>query len=156
MHKNQRVLFMAALGWMYSYCTVRVSLWAAASSVLIEFKRHSPDLFQGGASEPKGHLDWTGLNSCSSHPLRGHWLWAWLGSDWCVHLKSAPRKPIKNEMPRNCKSSDRYIQRNRLWWSLISDTWCMWMLTSGSDYPAWLLNMQLEQHWHEMRDWFRG
>lgn len=47
---------MSALGDMYLYCTGRVSPWAAASSVLIEFERHSPDLFQAGASEPKATL----------------------------------------------------------------------------------------------------
>lgn len=126
MHTNQGVLFMAALGQMYLYCTARVSLWAAASSVLIEFERHSADLLQVGASEPKGHPDWTNLNGCPSHPLRSCWLWAWLGSDWCVHLKSAPSKSMKNEMPQNCMSSGTYIQWNQLWW----DT-CMWMLTGG-------------------------
>ena len=40
-----RVLFIAALGWVYLYCTVKVPLWAAASSVLIEFKRHSYEGF---------------------------------------------------------------------------------------------------------------
>lgn len=57
MHTNQRVLFMAALGQMYLYCTGRVSQWAAASSALIEFERQFADLLQVGASEPKGHPD---------------------------------------------------------------------------------------------------
>lgn len=107
---------------MHSHCTVGVSLWAAASAVLIEFKRHSPDSFQVGASEPKGHLDWTDLNDCLSYPLRRNWLWAWLGSDWCVHLKSASRKSMKNEMSWNCMSSDKYTQWNQLWWRHLRGT----------------------------------
>lgn len=41
MHENQSVGPLWLLwGWVI-YCTVKVPLWAAASSVLIEFKRHS-------------------------------------------------------------------------------------------------------------------